>query len=384
VPGAEAAIDLDEDQAEAMAALAALDDEQREVVVLEQLADLALTPTAGRRGGVPDLDPLRELTRQVQPPAFGTLVDVARRRRTRITWAVLGGVGLCLLVLATGLLPRSEDDPAPESAEETSWTPGRIRNHPEALAEPPAYADARRKDVAARVWMVCTARCDDWDRATARGRGDYSRTFKIRWTVEVTRNSFATSVLVPEFGAPGRVSFWRDDLFVVTQPEAGGGCCEESHHLVSAEGEVADLATVEPAEPRPQPGITLVEGKLVVIDLDAGTFAEVALPFIAGAVEWAPNPSTWLWGLSGHSNPAGDRQTFDAVWQEPQGYFRQHRLAVGPVHVEVEPLDEVGRMAFTEEHWDTGQLAVHLSEDRGRTWQRIVVSSRREIRELLR
>ena len=54
------------------------------------------------------------------------------------------------------------------------------------------------------------------------------------------------------------------------------------------------------------------------------------------------------------------------------------------MHVEVEPVDEVGRMAFTEEHWDTGQLAVHLSEDRGRTWQRIVVSSRREIRELLR
>jgi hypothetical protein len=122
----------------------------------------------------------------------------------------------------------------------------------------------------------------------------------------------------------------------------------------------------------------------VVIDLDAGTFAEVAVPFIADAVQWAPNPSTWLWGLSGHSNPAGDRQAFTAVWQEPQGYFRQHPLAVGPVSVDVEPVDEVGKMAFTEEDWDTGRLAVHLSEDRGRTWQRIEVSSRREIRTLLR
>jgi hypothetical protein len=206
---------------------------------------------------------------------------------------------------------------------------------------------------------------------------------RLRWTVEVTRDGFETSALVPEFGQPGRVSFLHDDLFLVSQQESDAGCCEQSRHVVSADGDVVELTVVEPADPRPQPGITQVDGRLVVIDLDAGTFAEVAVPFIADAVQWAPNPSTWLWGLSGHSNPAGDRQTFDAVWQEPQGYFRQHRLAVGPVDVDVEPVDEVGRMAFTEENWDTGQLAVHLSEDRGKTWQRIEVPSRREVRRLL-
>ncbi len=386
VPGSEAAIDLDEDQAEAMAALAVLDDEQREVVVLEQLADLALTPTAGRRGGAPDLDRLRELSRQVQPPAFGTLVDVARRRRARIRWAVLGGAGLCLLVIAAAVLLGSEDQQVPAKAppEATSWTPEQIRSHPKARVGEPTYADFQRSDVAARVWSVCTARCRTWDGATIAGRGPSAARFKVRWTVEVTRDGFETSVLVPEFGEPGRVSFWRDDLFVVSQPQDGSDCCEQSRHVVSADGDVVDLTLVEPAQPRPQPGITVVDGRLVVIDLDAGTFAEVAVPFIADAVQWAPNPSTWLWGLSSHSNPAGDRQSFTAVWQEPQGYFRQHALAVGPVSVEVEPVDEVGKMAFTEENWDTGQLAVHLSEDRGRTWQRIEVSSRREIRTLLR
>lgn len=385
VPGSEAAVDLDEEQAEALAALAALDDEQREAVVLEQLADLALTPAAGRRSGVPDLERLRELALQVQPPTFGTLVAVARRRRARIRWALLSGATLCLMVSSAGVLLGSEDDPLPppERREDATWTPEQIRHHPEAVRRSQAFADARRQAVAARVWVTCTGRCKDWDLATAREGGDYAPEFKVKWTVEVTRDGFETSSLVPEFGQPGRVSFWRDGLFVVSQREPGQGCCEVSRHVVSVDGDVVDLTVVEPAEPRPQPGITLVDGRLVVIDLDAGTFADVALPFIAGSVQWAPNPSTWLWGLSGHSNPAGDRQTFDAVWQEPQGYFRQHPLAVGSVDVDVEPVDEVGRMAFTEENRDTGQLAVHLSEDRGRTWQRIEVSTRREIRGLL-
>jgi RNA polymerase sigma-70 factor (ECF subfamily) len=386
VPGSEAAIELDEDQAAAMAALAALDDEEREVVVLEQLADLALAPASGHRGGVPDLERLRELARQVQPPALATLVDVARRRRRRLRWAALGGATLCLFVLAAGFLLGSEDDspPAPRPPEAASWTPEQIRYHPEALAGEPTYADVDRKDVAARVWMLCTARCRGWDRTRAMDRDDVAPRPDVRWTVEVTRDGFETSVLVPEFGEPGRVSFWRDELFVVAQPQDAADCCEESRHVVSADGDVVELTLVDPAEPRPQPGITVVEGRLMVIDLDAGTIAEVALPFIAGAVQWAPTPSTWLWGLSGHSSPAGDRQSFDAVWQEQQGYFRRHRLAVGPVSVGIEPVDEVGTMAFTEERWDTGRLALHLSEDRGRSWQRIEVSSRREIRSLLR
>jgi hypothetical protein len=370
-----------------MAALASLDDEQREVVVLEQLADLALMPVPGRRGGVPDLERLRELARQVQPPAFGTLVDVARRRAARLRWAALGGAALCVVVLAAGVLLGSADGPPPpeppQPAEAASWTPEQIRYHPEAVRAPTTYADVDRKGVAARVWMVCVARCRGWDRTIAMERDVTGLGFEVRWTVEVTRDDFETSVLVPEFGKPGRVSFWRDELFVVAQPQDGTDCCEEARHVVSADGDVVELALAEPAEPRPQPGLTLLDGELVVIDLDAGTFADVVLPFLAGAVEWAP-PTTWLWGLSGHSNPAGDRQTFGAVWQEPQGYFRQHRLAAGPVSVEIEPVDELGRMAFTEEHWDTGQLAVHLSEDRGRTWQRIEVSSRREVRSLLR
>jgi RNA polymerase sigma-70 factor (ECF subfamily) len=388
VPGSEAAIELDEDQAEAMAALAVLTDEQREVVVLEQLADLALTPSGGWSYGVGDLDRLRDLGAQVQPPAFATLADIARRRRTRIYAEVLAGVLLCLLLAATvGLVAGSDDDDhsLPRPPDRDSWTPERIRDHPKAYGTEPTFADADR-DVAARVWMVCTVRCGPWNRAASKGRLEIPsipQKHRLRWTVEVTRDGFETSALVPEFGQPGRVSFLHDDLFLVSQQESDAGCCEQSRHVVSADGDVVELTVVEPADPRPQPGITQVDGRLVVIDLDAGTFAEVAVPFIADAVQWAPNPSTWLWGLSGHSNPAGDRQTFDAVWQEPQGYFRQHRLAVGPVDVDVEPVDEVGRMAFTEENWDTGQLAVHLSEDRGKTWQRIEVPSRREVRRLL-
>lgn len=390
VPGSEAAIELDEDQAEAVAALAALDDEQREVVILEQLADLALIPATGRRSGVPDLEQLRELARQVQAPAFGTLAGIARRRRVRIYAAVLGGVLLCLLLAAVvGLVAGSDDDDEqslPRPPDRDSWTPERIRDHPKAYGTEPTFADIRDRDVAARVWMVCTVRCESWNRAASKGRLEVPsipQKHRLRWTVEVTRDGFDTSTLVPEFGQPGRVSFLRDDLFLVSQQEAGVGCCEQLRHVVSADGDVVDLTLVEPADPRPQPGITVVDGRLVVIDLEAGTFAEVAVPFVADAVQWAPNPSTWLWGVSADSNMAGDVQTSDAVWQEPQGYFRKHRLAAGPVIVEVEPVDEVGKMAFTEENWDTGGLALHLSEDRGETWQRIEVSSRGEIRRLL-
>ncbi|MGZ8743416.1 MAG: RNA polymerase sigma factor [Nocardioides sp.] len=390
VPGSEAAIELDEDQAEVIAALAALDDEQREVVVLEQLADLALAPSGGWSYGVVDLDRLRDLGAQVQPPAFGTLAGIARRRRTRIYAGELGAVLLCLLLAAVvGLVAGSDDDDdqsLPRLPGRDSWTPERIRDHPKAYGTEPTFADVGDRDVAARVWMVCTVRCESWNRAVSKGRVEVPsipQKHRLRWTMEVTRDGFETSALVPEFGQPGRVSFLRDDLFLVSQPEAGAGCCEETRHVVSADGDVVDLTLVEPAKPRPQPGMTLVDGRLAVIDLDAGTFAEVAVPFVADAVQWAPNPSTWLWGISADSNVAGDVQTSDAVWQEPQGYFRRHRLAAGPVTVEVEPVDEVGKMAFTEENWDTGGLALHLSENRGRTWQRIEVSSRLEIRRLL-
>ena len=144
MPGPQAPVEVGPEHVAIVTALAQLDRDQREVVVLHHLADLGTAQIAAELGipegtvksrlaglaagwpscstrrrssAMSDLEQLRDLTEQVRAPSFRSLDGTARRRDRRSAMTALVGGALVVLLVLGGFLTSRSDNRSVEPVE---------------------------------------------------------------------------------------------------------------------------------------------------------------------------------------------------------------------------------------------------------------------------
>ena len=343
---------------------------------------------------MPDLEVLRDLTPQFPPPALDDLAAVLRRRRRRAALTAGAGALAAVVVVATllGGMPRNDrstdpvDDPTDgRTAENQSWSPDRIR----AEGEPLDYLKGRDGAPAARFWTVCDL--TDCDYTEAR---DFYRTRPVHFALEVTDDGYRTSGLFGlNGGGPDEPPHHLqpfDDNSVFVQDWSRQGGTQERYRLLNADGTTTDLTmlpTTAPAAAGPDlVRISAMSAELARVNDTAGTIQRLNLPDAVHS--WAEMAADQLlWGV------ADDCVVY---WQQPGGDFTHRDLDCRAEESPGNPvlwIDDEPRAAawFTAERMavaemggpDYSPVALHVSLDRGATWQRIPVTEDNTMEEVL-
>ena len=330
---------------------------------------------------MPDIEVLRDLTPQFPPPALDDLAAVVRRRRRRAALTAGAGALAAVVVVATllGGMPRNDrstdpvDDPTDgRTAENQSWSPERIR------AEGDTHGGLPGQDGAldARFWSVCDRA--DCDYGTTGDNYDHR---VVHSALEVTVDGYRTSGLFGLNGGPGEIPethlqpFNDDTIFVQDKSRHGG--TQERYRLLNADGTTTDLTMLPSTAPAAAgPNVVRTSARsagLARVDEAAGTIQRLDLP--DAVFFWAQSAADeLLWGIANGCV---------VYWQQPGGDFTHRDLDCRS------PLPDLGiddgpratawftaeRIAVTELGGSKGlPVALHVSLDRGATWQRFPVT----------
>ena len=345
---------------------------------------------------MPDLEVLRDLTPQFSPPGLDDLATVVRRRRRRAALTAGAGALAAGVVVATLIagVPRSDrsigpvDDPTDgqtegQTAEDRGWAPDRVR----AEGDPEGWLDGLDGGPTARFWIACPR--DNCDRSEWY---DHYNREDFRSALEVTVNGYRSSGLFDLNGGPGvdlsggpggtwaeigTQPFDDDSIYVQDWSRQGG--TQERYRLLNADGTTTDLTMLPtPAPPAPGPDVvrtTWSSGGLARVDDTAGTIQRLDLPdeVFVGWAEWTADEL--LWGVA---------ENCVVYWQQPGGNFAHRQLECkapdrDPLMIDDTPRANswytAERMALIElggSKFDS--VALHVSLDRGDTWQRIPVT----------
>ncbi|MET0523742.1 MAG: hypothetical protein ABWZ91_03010 [Nocardioides sp.] len=338
---------------------------------------------------MPDLEVLRDLTPQFPPPSLDDLAAVVSRRRRRAVLTAGAGAGAlaAVVVVATmiGGMPSNDrsmdpvgdptDGRTDRTAEDLDWAPERIR----AEGDPLEFTEERDGTLDARWWIACPRdNCDmtEWI-------DNYDRR-EFHSALEVTVDGYRSSGLFDLNGGPGEWAeiatqpFDGDSFYVQDWSQQGG--TQERYRLLNADGTTTDL-TMLPTTAPPTAGpdvvrTTISSDGLARVDDTAGTIQPLDLPD-AVFVQWAESAADeLLWGVA-----AEDCVVY---WQQPGGDFAHRELECkapdqDPLMIDYNPratswftadrmaLIELGGSKFLP-------VALHVSLDRGVTWQRIPVT----------
>ena len=349
---------------------------------------------------MPELDVLREVTSRLRPPGYDDLVAVARRRRRHaIVGAAAGAAVLALAAVTAGgafsgaqraQLPAESPSPTASGSapEGEAWTPERIRAEGSPvsfLGSPPAGLETQ---------LYCTGQpiptgspCD--------GYHTYDPDEDQHWALEVARAG--RSAVFEVRGTPWAADVDDDSILVQDGTDQA-----PRFRLLRVDGTAVRLRLLPgPAQAVPGPDVVLVQELAVyrrgmlgpdgttgehpyLLDDRAGTLRRLELP--AGVKWWGSNVDEFLWGGNGCR----------IVWQQPDGGFERqdlectdgafpHSPAFSWIGWDDEWL-EPGRMALAE-YTDTGDglvpLFLHVSLDRGASWQRVRVDEGYDLGEAL-
>jgi hypothetical protein len=337
---------------------------------------------------MPDLEGLRGLTPQFLPPGLDDLATVVRRRRRR-TALTVGAGALAAVVVATMLsgMPHSDrtigpvDDPTDgqsegqsegQSAEDLDWAPERVR----AEGDSHDFSEETDGTLAARWWVACPR--DNCDKAEW---VDHYNRQEFRSALEVTVDGYRTSGL---FDLDGGAGVWAeigqqpfdDDSFYVQDWTQQDGT-QERYRLLNADGTTTDLTmlpTTAPPAAGPVVQTTYSSGGLARVDETAGTIQRLDLPDAVS--DWAESAADeLLWGAA---------ENCVVYWQQPGGNFAHRQLECQAPDQDPLMIDYVPRATawFTADRMALIELggsrflpvALHVSLDRGDTWQRIPVT----------
>ncbi len=324
----------------------------------------------------------RGLADRVTPPEvdLDAVRGRARTRSRRRTVSLAGAGALAAVVVVATLIggmarsDRSTDPVEGPTGEGDSWSPDRIR----AEGAPRNLVEGRDGALSARFWMACAkADCD-----YAWVGDDYDHR-EFHSALEVTTDGYRSSGL---FGLNGGLGEWPeigvqpfDDDSIYVQDWNRQGGTQERYRLLNADGTTTDL-TMLPSTAPPAAGpdvvrTTFSSGGLARVDEAAGTIQRLDVP--DAVYQWAESAADeLLWGLANGCV---------VYWQEPGGDFAQRELECEVVQ-DPDPLmiDDVPRATswFTAERMALIELggrkflpvALHVSLDRGDTWQRIPVT----------
>jgi hypothetical protein len=355
---------------------------------------------------MPDLEALRDLTPQFPPPSLDDLAAVVRRRRRRA--ALTAGAGAlavaAVVVVATliGGMPSNDrsmdpvDDPTDgrtdRTAEDLSWAPDQIRAEGDTEGTM-NFSQGRGGALEARFWSVCERVDCDYDAMRTGDNYDYR---VIHSALEVTVNGYRTSGVFGLNQGPGEfpeihLQYFDDDTIYVQDWDRQGGT-QWRYRLLNADGTTTDLTMLpSAAPPAPGPDVVrtsfLVGGRapvgdsfefagLALVDDTAGTIQRLDLP--DAVFTWADSAADeLLWGV-------GEDGGCVAYWQQPAGEFAHRELdcrSSSPV-LQIAGDDFLPATWFTAERMAVIELggskfspvALHVSLDRGDTWQRIPVT----------
>jgi hypothetical protein len=333
---------------------------------------------------MPDLTALRDLTSMVRPRDLEELRAVVRRRRrtTALATVASAGAALALVVAGASIGPRTAS-PAPVAPEPTATsspsrdprptqtvpredtvrgpfptlTPEEVRSHPQAVMERSNdFPVTAAPGVAARMWTVCLADCS---RDTTYQEGEVQR------ALEVTRDDFRSSALLPNVPPEPNISHVVGDLFALSSVEDAA--------LVDARGEARSL-TVGAGVP-----VSGIAGPLVYassglayVDVEAAELHEVEG---SGYWDWWGAGDTWYWGNVFMTNEAGDVVRQGLTWRNPDGSHGVRMLPIGVTDWSTQMLESgvPGTMGAIE---PGPARLLHVSTDYGATWEVRVLPER--------
>ena len=330
---------------------------------------------------MPDIEVLRDLTPQFPPPGLDDLAAVVRRRRRRAVLAAGAGVATAAVLTAavvTGIPGNDRSmDPVDEptdgrTGQDLSWAPEQIR----AEGDTHGILPGRDGALDARFWSVCErANCDYGT------TGDNYDHRVVHSALEVTVDGYRTSGLFGLNGGPGEVPethlqpFDDDTIFVQDMSRHGG--TQERYRLLNADGTTTELTMLPSTAPAAAgPDVVRFSSRsedLARVDEAAGTIQRLDLPPQVHA--WAQSATDkLLWGVANGcvlylQLPGGGfgyrelpcRSRFPDLWiddgSRTAAWFTAERIAV----------TELGGSKSLP-------VALHVSLDRGDTWQRIPVT----------
>lgn len=354
---------------------------------------------------MPDLEALRDLTPQFPPPSLDDLAAVVSRRRRRAALTAGAGALAAVVVVATTLggtpsNDRSMDpvgDPTDgrtdRTAEDLTWAPDRIRAEGDTPGTMDFSPQGRGGALEARFWSVCErANCDY---AEMRIGNNYD--YRVSHTaLEVTVDGYRTSGVFGLNEGPGEwpeihlQPFDEDSIYVQDWDRQGG--TQWRYRLLNADGTETDL-TLLPTTAPPAPGPDVVRTSFLAggwmrvgdsfefaglarVDEAAGTIQYLDLP--DSVFGWADSAADeLLWGV-------GEDGDCLVYWQRPGGEFARAELDCTSSF----PVLQIAGDDFLPAAWFTAErmavierggskglpVAVHVSLNRGDTWQRIPVT----------
>jgi hypothetical protein len=331
---------------------------------------------------VSDLDALREITRQLSPPAYDDLVSVARTRRRRSVAAAAAAVAVVVVMagIATADLRNDQSTTGPlhrptptQSPSPDEWTPERVRD----LGTVGESMTATASGLSASQYSVCDGpRC----------QGNEGPSEAMHSALEVTQDGQSAV-----FDVHYEIYLWFsafDDNSVLVQDGAEVGA--RRFRLLQADGSAVELELVDGAAPAaPGPGVVAIPSSPIIagsdvlyaVDDRAGTIQRVDVP--EAVRYWGPNSEEFLWGVT------DDCRVFWATASSRD--FRPLDCSDQLTSTSMPPADELpdgwlqpGRMVAEERFGPSDRTAIHVSLDGGATWQRIPTSGENATADVLR
>ncbi len=372
---------------------------------------------------------LVEFHDQIEAPITASGADALRgKRMLHRRWTVAGGAAAAVVavlgivaVTTGGQLAGRRIDQAPPLTEHAEWPLERIRAEGVVEAEDVTASGItvrlygrcdealRGPDVPESVKSVCAPNVDGPIR---RGHSHFALEVAQdgRSALFSMDNTFDVGNTVTAIG--------EDAVLIVQEPPAGADLSAGSYRLLRADGTEDRLRALidDPVPAVPGPGAITVNfdpfgGRThpFVLDEDAGTLRRMALARSAkdrdsvlrdlgawwpeSGLSWGPNPDEFLWfvyhdctvhwgtgefygdGGSYREHELDCSEGFDGAFGEDDfTYLRENMFPAGWLRP--------GRMAAIEN--SDGRLYLHVSLDRGASWQRIPVNDEAAIPDTLR
>ena len=341
---------------------------------------------------MPDLEVLRDLTPQFPPPGLDELAAVVRRRRRRAVLTAGAGALAAVVVVATliGGMPRSDRSTDPVDDPTDGRTAGRPRTSPGPPTGSAPRATPHRlvggTGRRARGAVLVGLR-ESQLRLRRHATGDNYDYRVIHSALEVTVDGYRTSGLFGLNGGPGEIPeiqqqpFDDDSIYVQDWGRQGG--TQERYRLLNADGTTTEL-TMLPSTAPPAAGPDMVRTSsgatfgprpgLSRVDDAAGTIQRLDLP--AAVYQWAESAADeLLWGVARRL-----RRVLAAAGRRLRPPRPGLQVPVPDLSIDDDDPRPAAwftaeRMAVTELGGSKGlPVALHVSLDRGDTWQRIPVT----------
>ena len=310
----------------------------------------------------------------------------ATRRRGLIAGGLAAAAAAAVVVVAVSVTSGDGareapplDNPSPTETDSTSeqWTPERIR----AEGSPGDAIPTSESGLTARSYVVCDgSRCE----------GDSGPPEDMHSALEVTQEGRSALFDLHHSSQPW-VRVFDEDSVLVQDREYGDDDGPVRYRLLQADGTAVQLQLLDdPAPTQPGPGVFVIDDflgwnagmngveEVYFVDDRAGTLQPLDVP--EEVRYWAPNLDEFLWGVT------DDCRVFWAT----TGTLEHRRLdCQDSMHFtwmddDWFPADWLrpGRMVAAEQLDD--RMILHVSLDRGATWQRIPDKDDSEVSDVLR